>query len=987
MEQEYRRHRYRRLRPPTSQMNIESAYSQSLMPRLTQRLVRRHLVQLVQACADQRADYASDETAHRGCGGHYGFALRWLVAVQRSGAAARSDSFAGTGTGACAGSCAATCPRSGPGSRIMLGFIRFVSIWHVSPTPIFAIKQCFHTRKQHPAARAVAVCGSPPRGRMLRTMTGDRIGQYRVLRTLGVGGMGEVFLAERADAEFEQEVAIKVVHGGPLARGVQSRLKIERQILAQLDHPNIAHLLDGGSMPDGTAYIVMEYVDGIPIDAFCDSNRLDITARLKLFQTVCTAVHYAHQNLIVHRDLKPSNILVTAGAVPKLLDFGIAKVLDDRQAIQHTLAVTHADIRVMTPDHASPEQIRGQAITTSSDVYVLGVLLYKLLTGTGPFVISSMRLTDIERAICEKDPSLPSHTVNSDDSAQARSIAEARGTTAGRLRRTLGGDLDNIVLMAMRKEPERRYGSAQQMAGDIQRYLEGKPVIARRDTLSYRSAKFVKRHWLPVAAGVSVVFLILAFATTTYVQSLRIAAERDRVAEQRTMAERERARAEEVSSFLVNLFKLSDPQENRGNQVTARELLDSGARRLQAGLQDQPATKSALLSTVGAVYDSLGQYKEALPILTESLALQPQSHDKSRIATLLELGSARSHASDLNGAEAPLQEALHLSQSNFGADSQESGRSLWAMGQLRYRQGRFADANELYNRSLDILENTSAPATDVSALLDDLAQVYRSEQQWALAKQTYERALAIDRRVLGDDHPRIAMRLNNLAVVAQNLGDLKLAETLFRDAIRRNERAYGDQHPETGTARGNYGLLLQREGRLTEAEPLLRNALDIQLKLYGPDNYNVAYARVSLAMLLHDQGNLAAAETEFRQALAVYDKSLPANHQYRAAALMHFARLLVDRGEAAEALAKSDESLNIWNATSAPSSSYTAQAHAIHAYAMAHMGRPHEAADELDAALPVLVKARGIDDPVVRRAQNWLKAARPEPLQTASTAR
>ena len=539
---------------------------------------------------------------------------------------------------------------------------------------------------------------------MLLTMTGHRIGQYRVLRTLGVGGMGEVFLAERADTEFEQQVAIKVVHGGTASRGVQSRLKIERQILAQLDHPNIAHLLDGGSLPDGTAYIVMEYVDGVPIDAYCDANRLDIAARLRLFQTVCTAVHYAHQNLIVHRDLKPSNILVTAGGVPKLLDFGIAKLLDERQAGHHTLAVTHADIRVMTPDHASPEQVQGRVITTSSDVYVLGVLLYKLLAGTGPFVIPSMRLTDIERAICEKDPPLPNHAIDAAD-ASAAGIAEARSTTIGRLRRALRGDLDNIVLMAMRKEPERRYGSSQQMAGDIQRYLDGKPVIARRDTLPYRSAKFVRRHWLPVAAGAGVVFLILAFATTTYVQSARIAAERDRVAEQRALAERERTRAEEVSGFLVNLFKLSDPQENRGNQVTARELLDSGAKRLQAGLADQPATKAALLATVGAVYDSLGQYKEALPILTESLTLQPPSHDRSRITTLLELGRAHWNAGDLAGAEAPLQEALHLSQSDFGAASQQTGRALWALGVLRYQQGRFVDAKELYNRGLNILES------------------------------------------------------------------------------------------------------------------------------------------------------------------------------------------------------------------------------------------------------------------------------------------
>jgi serine/threonine protein kinase/Tfp pilus assembly protein PilF len=816
-------------------------------------------------------------------------------------------------------------------------------------------------------------------------MMGDRIGPYRVLRTLGAGGMGEVYLAERADAQFEQQVAIKVVHGGALAVGMHSRLKLERQILAQLDHPNIAHLLDGGALPDGSAYIVMEYIDGVAIDAFCDSHRLDITARLGLFQTVCGAVHYAHQNLIVHRDLKPSNILVTAAGVPKLLDFGIAKLLDDRQAARHTLAVTQADIRIMTPDHASPEQVKGQVITTSSDVYVLGVLLYKLLCGVGPFFIASVRLAEIERAICERDPPPPSNMVSIADSPESRAIAQARNSTANRLRRTLRGDLDNIVLMAMRKEPERRYASAQQMASDIQRHLDGMPVIARGDTLSYRSAKFVRRHWLPVAASFSAALIVLAFATTTYLQSVRIAAERDRASQQRERAEHERARAEEVSSFLVNLFRLSDPGENRGNQVTARELLDSGAKRLQVGLQDQPATKAALLSTVGTVYDSLGQYQDALPLLDESLKLQAQSQDRSRIDTLLELGRARIGAGDLPGAEAPLQEALHTAQRDAGAMSVQTGHSLWSLGMLRFDQGRNAEAKDLYIRSLRILEDSRAPQTDVSAVLSDLAKVYVLEQQWILARETHERALEIDRRVLGDDHPRVAYRLNNLAIVAQNMGDLKLAETLYLDALKRFEHIYGDRHPETVAAKGNYGLLLQREGRLSEAEPLLRSALEARLASNGPNHFLVGYYRVSLAILLHDKGDLAASENEFRQALAIYDKSLPADHQYRASLLMHFARLLVDRSKSAEALADSEESIKIWTATSPASNPQTALAHAIHAYALEHLGKLPQAAAELGAAVPVLVKARGADDAVVRRAQAWQKIADRSGLQTAST--
>jgi eukaryotic-like serine/threonine-protein kinase len=817
-------------------------------------------------------------------------------------------------------------------------------------------------------------------------MMGDRIGPYRLLRTLGAGGMGEVYLAERADAQYEQRVAIKVVHGGALAVGMHSRLKLERQILAQLDHPNIAHLLDGGALPDGSAYIVMEYIDGIAIDAFCDSNHLDVTARLKLFQTVCGAVHYAHQNLIVHRDLKPSNILVTAAGTPKLLDFGIAKLLDDRQAARHTLAMTQADIRIMTPDHASPEQVRGQTITTSSDVYVLGVLLYKLLCGSSPFFISSVRLSEIERAICEKDPPPPSQLVSSDDSLESQSIAESRGTSSNKLRRILNGDLDNIVLMAMRKEPERRYASAQQMASDVQRYLDGMPVIAHRDTVSYRTTKFVKRHWLPVTAGISAAILILAFATTTYLQSSRISAERDRAAQQRERAEHERARAEEVSNFLVNLFKLSDPGENRGNQVTARELLDSGAKRLRAGLKDQPATKAALLSTVGTVYDSLGQYQDALPLLGESLELQAQAHDTSRIDTLLELGRARIGAGDLQGAETPLQQALHVAQSVAGTMSVETGHALWALGMLRYQQGQISQAKDLYLRSLDILQSSRAPPTDISPVLSDLATAYMSNQQWSQAKQSYEQALEIDRRVLGDDHPKVAFRLQNLAIVAQNMGDLKQAELLYRDALQREERTYGDRHPETAITKGNYGLLLQHEGRLAEAEPLLRDAVAIPLSLYGAGHYKVGYARVSLAILLHDKGDLAESESEFRQALAIYDQSLPANHQYRASLLMNFARLLVDRGKSAEALAKSKDSIDIWAATSPVSSPLTAQAHAMHAYALEHLNRSAEAAPELDAALPLLVQARGPDSPSVHRAQLWLKAARPDSPPTVSTA-
>jgi tetratricopeptide (TPR) repeat protein len=340
---------------------------------------------------------------------------------------------------------------------------------------------------------------------------------------------------------------------------------------------------------------------------------------------------------------------------------------------------------------------------------------------------------------------------------------------------------------------------------------------------------------------------------------------------------------------------------------------------------------------------------------------------------LLEEGRALAGSGDLQGADAPLKEALSLAQTEFGATSQETGRALRELGRLRHQQGSFADAKALYVRSLDILENTQAPPTEISALLDDLAQVYAREQQWALAKQTYERALEVDRRVLGDDHPRVAMHLQNLAFVMQNLGDLKRAESLYRDAIRRKEHAYGAGDVQTAAAKGNYGSLLQREGRFAEAEPLLRSALSLTLAQYGPNHRFVGYAHVSLGMLLNDEGDLAGAESEIRQALAIYDTSLPANHQWRAAALMQLARVLVDRGKPEEALTQSEESLKIWTATAA-SSSVTALAHSIHAYALAHVGRAQEAENELTATLPTMLSSRGPDDPTVRRAQAWLQS-------------
>ena len=359
---------------------------------------------------------------------------------------------------------------------------------------------------------------------------------------------------------------------------MHTRLRTERQILATLDHPNIARLLDGGTTADGIPYLVLEYVEGVPIDEYCDAQRLGIPERLRLFRVVCSAVQAAHRNLIVHRDLKPSNILVTADGTPKLLDFGIAKLLDVRQT-SHTIAMTQMDVRIMTPDHASPEQIRGEPVTTASDVYVLGVLLYELLCGQRPFQVAGLRFQEIERLLCEKEPRRrarrgPRHTSTATSSrVSPRGVAARRSACAASSR----GDLDNIVMMAMRKEPERRYGSVEQFSADIDLYLRGRPVVARRDTWSYRTHKFVARHTLGVALSGLFVLLLAGFAVSMYIQAERLRDERDRTQAQFQRAEAERTRAERVSGFLVDLFRRSDPWETGGENATALELLERGA--------------------------------------------------------------------------------------------------------------------------------------------------------------------------------------------------------------------------------------------------------------------------------------------------------------------------------------------------------------------------------------------------------------------------
>jgi serine/threonine protein kinase len=804
-------------------------------------------------------------------------------------------------------------------------------------------------------------------------LTGERIGPYRIVRSLGRGGMGEVFLAERADEQFRQQVAIKLVRRGLLSRHVQGRLKLERQILATLDHPNIARLFDGGTTTDGTPYIVMEYVDGEPIDTYCDSRSLTIEARLKLFMVICSAVHRAHQNLIVHRDLKPSNILVARDGTPKLLDFGIAKMLDDRQ-MMHTMAVTQADYRVLTPDHASPEQIRGDPITTASDTYVLGVVLYELLCGCKPFTLKGNRLGDLERAICEETPPAPSVVIQAREDAPG--IARQRGTSPARLRRELAGDLDNIVLMAMRKEAERRYSSVEQFAADIARHLDGMPVLARADAWSYRAGKFLKRHALVAGLAAAFVALLTGFSITTYVQSGRIARERDVAQVERARAQTAQRRAEGVAEFLIDSFRAADPSHARGKEITAREILDQGAARIGKELSAQPDLQATLLDTIGSVYLSLDLPEDAQPLIEQGLAVRRRLFGEKHLdvaRSLYSLNRVYEKKGDLKTAEALAIDSLAISTTLTGPDSLETASGMCRLGVILHTKGEFANAQRQLTECLRIrIARLGRDHEELTVPLDNLARLAQERRDFVTADRLYREALRIDLRTRGKDHPQYIRHLHNLATALHEMGNLDEAEPLYREAVASYRRVLGAEHSETIDAMATFGRLLMDRNRFDEAQQVYETALTASRKVHAEPHVEVGYLLASLGRLALERKEYAEAEARYREALAIYEKTLPPGHGYTAAALTMLGRTQLELGHAEQAEGTLQRALAEWSKEYGADSPYYAQARAVLGRAWAAQRRFAEAEPALLETYPVLVKAR-LDDQLTATVRQWIE--------------
>ena len=705
---------------------------------------------------------------------------------------------------------------------------------------------------------------------------GQRFGPYQILRLLGQGGMGAVYLAIRADDEFRQNVAIKVIRNPFANPDLLRRFRAERQILASLNHPGIARLLDGGAL-NGSPWVAMEYVDGVPIDRYCEDHGLNVPERLRLFGKVCEAVTYAHRNLIVHRDIKPANILVTRDGTVKLLDFGIAKLLGPDEGTTAAPA-TRATERRMTPEYASPEQVRGEAITTAVDVYSLGVLLYELLSGKRPFRIESTESGEIERIVCTSVPAKPS-------------VASGR--------RELSGDLDNIVLMAMRKEPERRYATVEQFAEDIRRYLDGFPVIAHGDSARYRSAKFLRRHRLGLSLAAAGIMLLAGFGIAMAVLAQRAARERD-------TAQRERTRAEQVSSLLMDTFRVSDPEVSDGNRITAREILDRGAQRLESQKMDAGA-KGALLNTLGVAYRDLGIDDRSDAMLSEAVALRRSSGDLAGAADSLDelaeakinlgqwaasekllreavairsklpgdgigmvhtqafLATALRRQGKLAEAESSARMALGIATRLRGPDSDAAVEAEIRLGMVLQDAGRYQEARDGYMKALESLrrsgkaENTQN--ADVFIVLGQ-AEYYLGRKKEAI--EYYLKALAIYQRMEDPDSKDIGDTLNDLGVAYSTLSDYANAEKVERMAIESYRRRFPNGHKDLVSLLFNLTVLLHARGAHAEEAKTQAEGAEILRRLETGRTDLTVWATELQGMVLADEGRYAEAEPEIR---------------------------------------------------------------------------------------------------------------------------
>jgi serine/threonine-protein kinase len=724
---------------------------------------------------------------------------------------------------------------------------------------------------------------------------GKRVGVYELMSVAGQGGMGTIYLASRADDLYRQNVAIKLMHAGiAQAHSMRLRFGAERQILANLNHPNIARLLDGGITDGGLPYLVMEFVDGVPIDEYGHNTQLSIEDLLGLFLQVCEAVDYAHRNLVIHRDIKPGNILVTPDGAPKLLDFGISKLLESDTADSEP---TLPSQWMMTPEYASPEQLSGGAITTATDVYALGALLYKLLCGQSPFKIERQTPLDMMRAIRDQIPEAPGKILGAHPH---------RFTYAGY--RKYRDDLDSILLKAMSKEPGQRYASVADFAQDVRRCLDGYPVRAHADQWTYQAGKLIGRHKKWVAGAAVSVASLIAFSLAMGILAKRATAER-------VVAEQQRLAAQREADFLASIFNAATPDGAKGQQITARELLDSGAKRIDAELSAVPEAQATMLEDLGHAYTELGLYDRALPLIERAYDLRMRilGEDNLDTADTVEnLARVYRLQGKYQKAEPLFRRALAVQEKISGSNKGGIAESLNSLGECLYWEGRDSEAEQVLRRALAL--DFAAPDNDRGPFTRNyLALEIKRRGAFDEAAQLLREAVEISRKSDGEMSRGYAILLQNLGGSLIDAGDFSAAEATERRVLEIWRKLSGNQdHPDTAYTLNLLGYVLLAKGDWLHAKAVLAEALAIRKKYLGEQHPQYALSLASWGRALEAEGNYAGAQEAFDKALRILRNSSSHDNWMMARILKSMALLNLDEGDSSEAERHAHEALDVY---------------------------------------------------------------------------
>ncbi len=698
----------------------------------------------------------------------------------------------------------------------------------------------------------------------------DRFGPYRITRLLGEGGMGVVYLARRDD--LGSDAAIKILRDAWLSPARRDRFASEQRTLAQLNHPLIARLYDADTLPDGTPWFVMEYVDGVPLTDYCKDHASSMPERLRLFRSVCEAVQHAHGHAIIHRDLKPSNIFVMQDGTVKLLDFGIAKQLDDGAAdADHT----RTGLRLMTPAYAAPEQIRAGRIGIHTDIYSLGVVLYELLTGGLPFDVAHRTPAEVETLIAEHDPVKPS--------AVARRRLEHEGTEARLPAASTGqwDDLDVLCLTAMHKEPARRYATVDALIRDIDRYLAGEPLEARRDSVRYRTGKFLRRNWRPVSIAAAV-FVIIVGLVVFYTVRLTNA---------RNVALGEATRAQRIQGFMVSLFQGDEGDVAPSESLKVVTLVDRGLKQARA-LDGVPESQAELYETLGSIYQELGNYDRADSLLRTSLAERRAlfQGDHPEIAnSLVALGLLFDARARYDSAESLIRQALAMQQRVLPRGDPLIAKTTSALGRVFEDQGRYTDAIATLDQAVQLLTTPRSQPSDLAAAITELANSHFYAGHYAVSDSLNQRALEMDRALYGPRHPNVADDLINLGAIQYEYGHYFAAERYYREALGIIRAWYGENNPETASALTMLGRTLIDEKKYDEAAQLLAEALDVQQRAYGPVHPRVASALNELGKVAQQRGRLDEAARDFQRMADIYRQIYHDKHYLIGIALSNLA--------------------------------------------------------------------------------------------------